>query len=535
MIPAGDPVLDDLLFLSLETGNAVLSFTPPFPPSEVELFLNSIDITTLSTAALEAYNRVQNRLNPSSNLTISNDILTITFNINATIEAGVRFNSDISWYPQNSVSKIISIENTERFIPVNHVPSLLSVPIRFYFKDYFQLYIEPMIAIDPLYYNNSSDVFFTHNIPFDLMKLDQNFPLRAFAAFGGSWWNFQLGRDRLSWGTGHMGNLAISDNPSFYDFARASFFSDFFKYSVLVSQLPMELRKGIVSQDISDINILKGTTQRYLYMHRFDFSINNVLSIGLTEAVLVGNSAMELRYLNPLMIFHSLYSFWDYDYWYEDESHMTGSLFSLEVNWNIINSLAVYGQFVMNQMTTPYKESQFKDFPPNGLGFMAGARYSHSFNVWGSVFFLEFIYTDPYLYMNPSPFASYIHVRYLGYSPGRFQYSFLGFPRDTISLTLGARFFKNDYLSITGETFWISRGEHTIVWDWEKTEESYYESTPSGIPEHILAASVGINWKPFPFLLLKAALSGFISFNNNHTSGSNVPGGQAVVSLSYFY
>ena len=41
MISVGDPVLNDLFYLSLETGNSILSFTPPVAPGEIRIFLKT--------------------------------------------------------------------------------------------------------------------------------------------------------------------------------------------------------------------------------------------------------------------------------------------------------------------------------------------------------------------------------------------------------------------------------------------------------------------------------------------------------------
>ncbi|MDR0312057.1 MAG: capsule assembly Wzi family protein [Treponema sp.] len=528
MIPVGDPILEDLIYLSLESGNPILSFTPPFPPHEIENFLESLDISALSVPAQEAYYRIKRRLNPEAPVSLSSGIFLFTLNLSSTIEIRTRFNTDISWYPQYP-----------------KIPSLLSLPLRFYFTDYVQLYFEPIIAIDPEYYGFGNSGSFGLNIPTGLHKLDQNLPLRAYLAAGASWWNFQIGRDRLSYGTGQMGNLTVSDNPSFYEFARLSFFSKFFKYSLLVSQMPLQIKDKYGELLVgNNINLtdesLMYTTQRYLYMHRLEFSLFNTLSISLTEGVLVGNSAFELRYLNPLVVFHSLYSWWNYTEWRYGEDtdenrkygHMTGSLFSLEVNWNIMKSLAVYGQLVMNQFATFYKKANYGDQPPNGMGYIAGARFSHSFDTWASVFSLEFIYTDPYLYMNPSPFASFIHMRYLGASPDRLLYSFIGYPRDIITVTLGTKFFNADFLAISGNFTWLAQGKHTIKWDWEQTGTAYNERTPSGSAKHSLIASLGVQWKPYNWLVLSGNITGIFPLGNN---SSNKPGGQASVKVSFLY
>ena len=297
MILVGDPALDDLRFLSLETGRPFLSFTPPLSPREIEQFLNSLDISLLSPHALEIYNRLIGRLNPEARVNFSVDYFTFFLGINSTLELVTRFNSDISLEPQGP-----------------RPPALLSLPVSLFFGNSLQLYIEPAVALSPQYYMNDSYMKnFGFNIPLNAWRFDLSTPNRAFIAVGGPWWNFQLGRDRLSFGTGRMGNLNISDSPAYYDFARLSFFSRVIKYSVLVSQMPLDISCGLLAEHV-DTDLFR-TMQRYYYLHRLDFHLFNRLSIGIMEGALVGNSPLELRFLNPLIIFHQLYSRWNYDFW----------------------------------------------------------------------------------------------------------------------------------------------------------------------------------------------------------------------------
>jgi hypothetical protein len=516
MIMMGDPVFEDLRYLSLESGKPVLSFTPPLAPAEAERFLDSLDVSDFSAPALEAYERAKKALIPEAALTLSADVFSMSLNINAALEARARFNKDISWYPEYP-----------KIAPV------LSLPFNFYFADSLQLYFEPIIAADPEYYANAETLGV--NVPWKLEYVDLNMPLRAFIAAGGSWWNFQLGRDRISYGTGYTGNLSISDNPAFYEFARLSFFTRFFKYSVLINQMPLEIKEDNDKKYHEHKNYLERTTQRHFYLHRLDFTPFNALSVGLMEGLMVGNSALEIRYLNPFTIFHNYYSSWDYDKVVGD---MTGSFFSVEANWNIFRSMALYGQFAMNQLITKYKAEHWPDQPPNGLAFLAGTRFSHSFDSWGSVFFVEFLYTDPYAYMSPSPFSSFIQMRRLSVNNNNTLLYYIAYPRDTIALSLGTKFFKGDTLNISGEFSWISRGEHNkngIIWDWEQTVDSFNERTPTGIAENKFTASLEAQWKLYPFLALKGGVTGIFSRNNRHINGSDETGGQAAFSVSFMY
>jgi len=520
MILTGEDILNDIRFLSIESGKSFLSFTTPLAPGEVRNFLNSIDDASLSQPARNAYYRLLNRLTPKTKLSYNSKLFSAFLNINLTLEGKTRFNSDIAWYPR---------------YPEN-VP-LFSFPIRLFFHDYVQFYIEPGKTTYP----GESEY---SNIPMDFSSEYRqgralgDLPYRSFGAAGGSWWNFQIGRDRLFWGTSHTGSLTFSDNAALFDFARLSFFSPYVKYSFIINQMPLTINDDLFHNPIPEDwkeKYLMQTTDRYFYLHRVDASLFNIVNLGVMEGLMVGNSDVELRFLNPFNIFHSFSSWNDYDNWLSDNedvrSHMVGSFFSVEFNWNIIKSLAVYGQFVMNEITLSGESSDDDNNPPNATGYIAGIHFTHSFNKWGSLFFLEFIYTDPYLYILSSPFGSFIQQDW--------YYKYIGYPRDTISLSAGAEFFNNDKLSFSGIFSWISSGEHNknglLIWDWEQSSQAYNESTPSGIAENQFILCIGAKWKPLPYLILKAKIAGIYSLNNNHNSGDNAAGGQASLSVSFQY
>ena len=521
MILVGDPVLDDIRFLSLETGMPILSFTLPLSPHEVKTFLDSIDESLLSAPALEAFSRVNRRLSlQAPRVSFSSSDFYVFVDINATIEARARTNQRISWHP---------------WYPTR--PPVVSFPVRLFVGTFLQLYLEPTWKMSPIHYRRAG--YFGFNAPLDYFQYDHLMPHRAFLTAGGRLWNFQIGRDRLSWGTGHMGNLSISDNPDFYDFMRLSFFTRFFKYSSLVVQMPLDIRYGLLRDPPFPDSAVPGnrlyrTTNRYFYLHRLDFMLFNSLTIGISEGVMVGNAPLQLRFLNPMMIFHQLIPWREYDRWADSdeyrgkEGHMVGPFFSVEANWNIVNSFSVYGQFVLTQLELP--DELRAEYPsPNGLGYLFGVQYSHSFTNWASVFFFEFVHTSPFLYMHPSPFASFIHMRILLFDPP--FYSSVGFPRDLMMFTLGARFFRGDALSISGIFSLLYNGERDIRYDWQPGSPARDERTPTGITERQIIGTVSAQWRPLPFLTLSGSLTGIHSRNNAHISGAREAGLQATLSV----
>ncbi|MDR2782358.1 MAG: capsule assembly Wzi family protein, partial [Treponema sp.] len=528
MISAGDPVLEDLRFLIIQSGKSFLSLTPPLSRDEVLLIMRDIDTDTLSDGGEAAYNRITNALNPKP--LYSNEFFSADAHIKAGIEARVRTNPVVSW-TQN----------------VADSPALLALPVNLYIADRVQLFIEPSFAQSRWYYDEPGTYFGTNTPPPPdaLKRFDANMPLRAFLAAGGPWWNFEIGRDRLSYGLGRTGNMALSDTPDYYDMARLSLFSSVFKYSVLISQMPLTVSDGI-APDFSGLNetAVKTTTQRYFYAHRFDVRLFRRISIGLTEGIMVGNSPLEARFLNPMAIFHAFAAWRDYDGWEgtdnPDHADMVGSLFSLDLNWAIMSGLSLYGQFVMNEWAIP---SEMEGWPenvvPNATGFLAGLEYTRDFRGWAASFYAECMYSDPYLYILSTPFASYIWMRRVFDSSSdseALRYRWIGHPegRDTVMYTVGSSFSRENLGCFLNVSF-VQKGDHTIQWDWNMGRGYTDQKTPSGIPENNLRLALGANWKPFGWLELSAQTGGSIIFNHGHTSGTQEYGLDAILSIRFIY
>ena len=523
MISTSDPILEDIRYLSVVSGKSFLSFSPPISTDEIRLFLNSVDLEALSQGDRIVFDRISYKLMPPSPfLSWSHESsFLISMNIDLTLEAKVRFNDDISWDSQNSYPN-----------------QLIKIPLQLLFGNTFQLYIEPAFGLRPGMPN--TDIFFT-NIPLDSYHYNVEYsPFRSFFAAGGSCWNFKIGKDHLYWGSGRTGSMVFSNNTIFYDFAYLSFFNKYFKYSIIINHMPLYIYSPFkVNVFLIDDNSFKEPPQgwnepenntsvhRYFYLHRLDFNLLEKFTISLMEGVMVGNSPLELRYLNPLLVFHTVYAWTDYEKWEPNGGDMIGSLFSVEFNWNIFKSFSFYGQFILNQLTLPDEIKSDINQPPNGIGYLAGINYAHSFEKWNSIFFLEFIYTDPYLNILGSPYSSFIHQN--------IEYYLISHSRDTISLSAGADFFNESLLRLSGKFTCIISGEHNkngLKWDWELTPEAFNEKTPSGIAENKYILSFGAGYKPYSWLELNTNISGIVSVNNAHFSGNIKTGGQASFSVN---
>ncbi|MDR0597296.1 MAG: capsule assembly Wzi family protein [Treponema sp.] len=523
MISAGDPVLDDLRLLVRESGSSFRSFTPPLSRDEILQILDEIDPESLAPPLRELYDGIYGALSPA--LLYAGGLFGLEAHVNLAPEIHVRTNTNIPFSKPDTES-----------------PLALTLPLTAYFADTAELAIVPSISADPLYYAEQGFPWGV-NIPYEARRFDMNMPLRAFIAAGGSWWNFQLGRDKVSYGLAHTGNLALSATPDYYDFARLSLFSRNFKYSAFVSQMPLNLEDPQILSDkhkrAAGAGALLNTTQRYLYHHRIDARFFRRVSLGISEALMAGNSSPELRYMSPLIVMHNAWPWRDYEEWGTGEKgYMTGSLFSFDLDWAIIPSLALYGQFVLNEFSTPYElENYPEDQPPNGLGYLAGIEYTHVFSAWKALAYGEFVYTDPYLYTLSSPFASYVWMRRLsevGAKPLRYKWIGHGEGRDMMLFALGASVSKTDLL-LSADISLVNRGEHTIEWDWTQTGAALKERAPTGIAERRLTLGLGAVWRPLARLSLSGYAAGVLLLNAGHRAGLNEAGLELYLSATLSY
>jgi hypothetical protein len=517
VISAGDPLLDDLRFAARSAGKSFLSLTPPLSRDEVLWLLDDLESGTLPASAWEACERVRRSMVPAR--FYDSPLFSAAIHVNGALEGRLRSNTDVPWLKRDTESQ-----------------ALLGLPIGLYFVDKFQIFFEPIVATDPWYYNHPVSNAGT-NVPWEAERFDLNLPLRAFAAGGGKWWAFQIGRDRISYGLGHTGNLAVSDTPDYYDFARLSLFNPVLKYSFLVSQMPMNAEEfsdperyaaEYREEDIVD------TTNRYFYFHRFDLRFFKKFSLGISEGAMVA-SPLELRYLNPITIYHSFYAWRDYPEWGNSGGYMAGSIFSVDFEWALHPGWALYGQMVMTEFSTQYELDNFPDQqPPQGLGFLLGLDYALAVRNWRVSLYGEVVYTDPFLYILSSPFNSMVWMRRSSDLGNKdLRYSWIGHSagRDVFLAALGARAEKGK-LALALDAECAVHGKHGLFWDWEKPNT---ETSPSGNPETTFKVDMTLAYKLFPFLTLSGYIGGALVFDAGHVMGRVERGIEAGLKAAYYY
>lgn len=345
-----DPLVADVEDLLLESGSLFLSYSSPYSDAELRAALDRVDPDRLSEEGKAKLDSALAALRPDP-LYVSGPL---------GVKAGLLVNLDLNWRSNESVPWVLDYQ--ER-------PNFLSVPIELWAGNGVYGYFEPALKRD--YWADNlplADLSVPNitSVPIDFIGTDGNFPFRAFASGGGDFWNFRLGRDKLSLGGMGDDNLVVNSRTEWYDYARLSLFFRDFQYSAYMIQLEPE---------------------RNLYMHRADVLLFDRLSLGFTEGLLVGQAPPELRFFNPLMIFHG------YESWNDEpalpagttsggQSTTTsttgvGSMLGVEVDYDPWRYLTIVAQYQFNAGRDPIKMLLWPDATseiPNSAAYLLGAK-----------------------------------------------------------------------------------------------------------------------------------------------------------------
>lgn len=364
---------------------------------------------------------------------------------------------------------------------IHHKP-FLAVSLETWPANIFYGYSELSVGNTFTLKNGFGTTAFATNIPVvppsDLMDLDFNMPYRAFVAAGGDHWSLQVGRDRLSWGAGQTGNLMVSDSFKYHNMARITTFSDKFKYTFVTSFFPhpsqyfdatgtaLTMGQGNphVGDDQSDV--LDGI---YMFMsHRLEWRLlQDKLGFTLTESIMYQSleNYLDLRILNPVMLFH--------DYYIRSNAN---SILGLELDFTPISGLNIYAQVAVDEFSLPGEDvpSATKSNFPVTFGYLAGVK--GVMPVAGAIGYgsFEFAYTDPYLYLRystdtdqkPNSYGDY-GLNYVGAireftnkSGMRYNSEFIGYTHgnDAMVLNLNGGVKSYGKWNLSGNIFYMGHG-----------------------------------------------------------------------------
>lgn len=113
----------------------------------------------------------------------------------------------------------------------------------------------------------------------------------------------QIGRERVLWGNSYGVKIFLSDYPRVYDAVRVDVDYKNFKYTFLHAWI-------LGKPDSIEINNGEGieplAADKYFAAHRLEYSLGNILDLGIQEITIYSNRSVDLGYLNPVTFFESV-------------------------------------------------------------------------------------------------------------------------------------------------------------------------------------------------------------------------------------
>ncbi|MBR4426747.1 MAG: hypothetical protein IKS77_03520 [Spirochaetales bacterium] len=492
--PVDSPEYQAIRDLYLATGHAMPSSSGPWSAAELSSMLDRISTSEIPAFLVESYNAVKTEL--SKGLSENPDLMSLKLSASTNLELYAHTNTD--GQTRTDINDVTEKSFTGRenwSYDLVHTKPILELDLEFDVKDHFYFFLAAEargcthggIGYEREIGNSSfgTNIPGLQNIPLNgdfALNMDANWPYRAFASFGSSAWNVQIGRDRLSWGLGKTGNLGISDNMPYHDMVRFAAFSEKFKYTFLISSFPHKINfygpyKGSDNKGEPNTDSIQGI---YLYLaHRFEGRVlKDKLAFSVTEAIMYASedATIDPRIFNPAIVFHNFYN-----------ASNANSTMVFELDWSPMKSLNVYGQFHMDDFAIPGGEnggSPTNHGFPNALGYLAGARYAMP--AWGGLlqFNLEGAYINPYTYLryNKAPGTASTDTYGLDYIVANRTYItgtgsgdclvydeyFLGYQygNDSAVANLNVEWKLPGKLTVSANAFFMAHGTHDKWTQW---------------------------------------------------------------------
>jgi hypothetical protein len=198
---------------------------------------------------------------------------------------------------------------------------------------------------------------------------------RAYVRLGLPWFELELGREPVWWGSGTQGTLLLSDNALPLDF------------------LGISVAFGAARFEAIDAAISSGEG-RFFSGHRLTWSHRGRLTVGLSEVVVYAGERPDPSYLNPLIPFYAAQ--WNRR---EDDN----ILWAADWTWIPLTGLKSYGEVLIDDyMYDPTPPA------PDKRGFLCGLHVTDPASLPNTDLRLEYARLDRWVYTHRRALVSYV-------------------------------------------------------------------------------------------------------------------------------
>ena len=499
IIYPNDWVFDALSALALEQGKLFFLETS-ITVAQVALMLQEIDEETLSPPGKILYARLREYLAIPQFFAFQSDVFSVGMSPYLEPELYYKTNSNLDW-----------IYNRPQRQPFLSAPAVLS------FSSYITLESEVYLGENRVL-SEAHDNYF--NFPFDKMidgvqSIDTNLPKRAYISGGlpigersGINARFGIGDETL--GRTKSGSIILSDHLKGVSYGSLAFYSPAIRYTG---------------------NIMEFEVNKYLYLHQFQMLFFNRLSLSLIEGVMV-NAPLELRFLNPMMIFHGFTGWNNYgnynkenqdpdeDPFYYLDSRI-GSLLGITADFKPGRFFHIYALYAMNDISAPGENT--KSNHPEGMGFQLGVEASVPAAQGYWKFGAEGVYTYPFMYVLGHKGWSFYRESYEVSNDPIKEWSGSPFGPDSAAAMAWVEFHSVSSWSLGLSYIFAAQGERSNVaifdGDYKAKMGSALLVAPSGTPVYTNQVGLNFHYAPLDWIALELRPAYQVQSQYNHEAG----------------
>jgi hypothetical protein len=360
---------------------------------------------------------------------------------------------------------------------------------------------------------------------------------------GSSGFRFAIGLGENFLGRTKTGSIILSEQMKYVSYGSLTLYSPKIKYSANIMQL--------------DVN-------KYFYLHHGEVRLFKIVSLSLVEGLMV-NAPLELRFLNPLAIYHSFAAYSEYDDYKDDlpegedfdaGDSRIGCFFGMKLEIQPVEYLRIYALWALNELqTVGEKQDNPNALKPDSMALQGGFELIFPVGAAYWSFGLEGVYTFPYVYVLRGKSWSF-------YKPGTPQagenvrfWTGTPFGPDTAAGALWAGYHVSRW-GLSGTLVFAAQGERSglDIFDgdayhpwrtWKALEsgdpgkalDDALEETrlvsPSGIPSYVWQLGAALEWYPRKRFNVSLELTYTVVNNYGHIEGNTEHGFETALSIRY--
>lgn len=216
-------------------------------------------------------------------------------------------------------------------------------------------------------------------------------PFQTGLSIGLEGFNFQIGRNHVSEGSGISGNLVIGDNFVKQDYTKLSLYSPLFDYNLSLTMFDQQY------DNVTFKNISFNNLHQYRVMHTLCFKIANNFTVSLYQGGIYNTNHFDFRMIMPFMYVHNYFNYDSSKV--VKESDEGNNILAAQMKYTLNKELEISFQVILDQIQVPAFGETDNTFP-NAYGLLFNVKKTNMIKqgLWSS--FFEVVYTSPYLYLN---------------------------------------------------------------------------------------------------------------------------------------